>query len=252
MRLITLVLLLFPVAASSSCASDLPEQRPTDLSITMQRGGGQPPTGWLQFEHLVLTVSGASSYEASVSGGESISLSFQTSDDVLDRLYNDLRDNEFDEIDTDDIGEVFDGGGTSVTLRWGDTTMRVDDVGSSSVAPDWREPWERITESLHLALLELVQPFSEPCDLHFAPSLHNRQVSIYSGGVELISGTILEATENENAVVTVHLLPAELELAVAVARGTQWVQGWIMVDGSGAHAFLISELDDALVFEAAP
>lgn len=252
MKLITFVFVMFNVAAHSACASDLPEQRPTDLSITFQRGGGVPPTGWLQFENVVLTVSGASSYEASVSGGESISLSFQTSEDVLDSLYNDLRNNEFDEIETTDIGEVFDGGGTSVTLRWGDTTMRVDDVGSSSVAPDWREPWERINQALHVTLLELLQPFSEPVDLHFAPSLYDRQVLISAGGVELFSGTVPEATGSENAIVTVSLLPAELALAVAVARGTQWVQGWIMVDGTNTQGFWIAEIEDTLVFEATP
>lgn len=250
MRLFTFAFLFFALAPTSSCATDLPEQRPTDLSITFQRGGGLPPTGWLQFESAVLASSG-SSYEASVSGGEGISLSFQTSDEMLDRLYQGFRDNQFGEIETTDIGEVFDGGGTSITLRWGDTTVQVDDAGSSSVEPDWREPWERITQTFHITLLELLEPFSSRVDLHFAPSLQNRQIMISSGGVELFSGTVPEATENQNAIITVYLLPTELALAVAVTRDAEWVQGWIMVDGSDPTSFWIAEVDEALVFEGA-
>lgn len=111
----------------ASCGwTALPEKRPDDLRIWLSESGGMVPEG-----HTITISRDSCTAEYHVRAN-TYSCRFQLTPEELDELWRTFHTAAFDRIG-ERTEEVYDRGGTSIGLSWGNTTVSKSDGGMSFV-----------------------------------------------------------------------------------------------------------------------
>jgi hypothetical protein len=144
-QLYILLLLFLPL---SSCFSGvelytprtLPEERPDELLIHFSSNGGMV----MQSEDIYLHED-SSSFRYNYNGAFG-STKIRMSEKELDRIYNIIRDNFFEDIETEQKN-IADRGGITITLIWDENKISVSNSGMNFVKDEWHEEWNNIVNA---------------------------------------------------------------------------------------------------------
>lgn len=126
--------------AQHPSGNSLPAQRPADFSLNYHVDGG------MRYYSLSFTISADSCVYDLIDEGKKTHRVFKMDAGALDKLYQFLRSNRFDEITYTTEKNVYDRGGISIISRWnkGTQVIGVDDSGLSFVDKKWEPQWSKI------------------------------------------------------------------------------------------------------------
>lgn len=125
-----------------ACADDLPAQRPPDLEIRLGFDGGMRP------RYYEMTIKGLAGLIQGRHRRKKIDVRFTLSAAAMDRLWQIIRRNRFDQIGVRQEGKVYDRGGYRVSVAWDGRSIRVNDSGRSFVERSWRKQFSAVLEAL--------------------------------------------------------------------------------------------------------
>ncbi|MBK7433784.1 MAG: hypothetical protein IPI66_07675 [Chitinophagaceae bacterium] len=137
--------ILFLAFAGMACKSgpgkhELPINRPADLKLHYHVDGG------MQYYFEDLDIAGDSSVFLVNDHGHKIRSVKMLSGSDLDKLYQVLKNNQFDQIAYRTESKVYDRGGISIRLSWNKDQqwITVSDAQMSFVLPEWKSQWGRV------------------------------------------------------------------------------------------------------------
>ncbi len=125
-----------------ACGSQLPENRPSDFYLSYYDGGGMLPYG------ISLTVDGQTATQSIFNQGVTVEVVYQLTPDEVDRLYQTMVENRLDRIQTYEEDEVYDRGGTNVSVTADGATYEVRDSGLTFVQVGWQEEYDAVLEGI--------------------------------------------------------------------------------------------------------
>jgi hypothetical protein len=166
LRLFSVLFVFF----ASACASALPAARPPGARIDFSFSAGMLPQGF----STNLTEGGCTYTERS--GSSEKHFEFKLSPSELDGLWGVLRENKLDRLKTDP-GIVYDKGGYSVSVSWGDETHSLSESGAS-ISKGSQAAWDHIVEALLEVLRRERAKASVPLAVHLDPSVRSRALMI--------------------------------------------------------------------------
>lgn len=135
--------LLFILMACGGTA--LPETRPDDFYVRTYAGGGMTPEGY------TLTLSAEESEYTAWVNGVNFTVQFQTPAEQLDTLYQTLRQQQVDRIQTyEEL--VYDRGGSSIQVRANQQFYDVSDGGMSFIEEGWQANYEAVWQAINEAV----------------------------------------------------------------------------------------------------
>lgn len=134
----SLLTLLFLVA----CGSRMPEKRPSDFYLYYSDGGGMMPYG------IELTVDDQTATQEIFNEGVTVQITYQLTADEADTLYQTLVENRLDRIQTYDEEEVYDRGGTSVSVTADGEAFQVSDAGLTFVRDSWQAEYGGVLDGI--------------------------------------------------------------------------------------------------------
>ena len=140
MRNFYLILLLLGLTACNK--SQLPEARPEQFTLHFTSGGGMTPLS----EQLQLSES--DSFYGYFYSGVNVQIHFEVDGAGLDGLYQTVRDNRFDQIESREE-LVYDRGGESVTIQFGSESYQVADAGIRFVKSAWADEWGNVLAAIY-------------------------------------------------------------------------------------------------------
>lgn len=126
--------------------SQLPAERPADFSLSIHEDGGM-----LDQSTDYRLVAGNFIYENEV-GSDLTTAEFELSEEELNYLWERLRVLRFDHIQATEDQDVYDRGGYTITLSYGDTTLEVSDAGSSFIEGGQAKRFYAVIEDVQLVI----------------------------------------------------------------------------------------------------
>lgn len=132
------------IGCTSPSNLHLPSQRPSDLKISYSYStGGMAPNP----SQLDIFLSEKESYSQTAQRGNIKKLDFVTTAAEMDTLYKMIQENRFDKI-TRHHKEIYDSGGGSILLQWGNTSIHQGDDGVGFIDDKWRPAYKKIEQAL--------------------------------------------------------------------------------------------------------
>lgn len=186
-----------PVIVSSEV---LPEQRPANLRIEYREDGG------MRYYSAGITLSEAESFYDQNNSGAKTHASFTVSPAELDVLYQKLRARQFEKISQTEE-EVYDRGGTAISVTWGAKSITVDDASMRFVDEQWRDAYQDITMAILTLATDKMAALKKPVVIRFDPSIKKSGLlPLVSVDEETIYNNVA-GTSTVPASLTVSLLP---------------------------------------------
>jgi hypothetical protein len=198
-----LIPLLFLLMACGGTA--LPETRPDDFYVRTYAGGGMTPEGYT----LVLSAE-ESEYTAWVNGVD-FTVQFQTPAERLDALYQVLREQQFDRIQTyEEL--VYDRNGASIQVRANQQNYDVSDGGMSFIEEGWQANYETVWQAINDAVPE---PAGKPVTIewHENDTFSGLNITVEAGS--LFQGVTEVGLDQYQAKVWLNPAPITLPLQVS-------------------------------------
>lgn len=187
---------LFPLLLLVACGSRMPEKRPSDFYLHYSDGGGMMPYG------VGLTVDGQTATQEIFNEGVTVQITYQLTADEADTLYQTLVENRLDRIQTYDEEEVYDRGGTSVSVTADGETFQVSDTGLTFVKNSWQAEYggvlDGIAQVMERTYGTVATQFVITWDDSF--SMSGRTLHIYMDGD--FASLTSEAGSNQASIVT--------------------------------------------------
>ncbi len=126
------------------CGSRLPQERPFDMQIGYSFNGGMMMVG----ENI--SISTAESSQRIFNHLATIKVHYQLSEAELDALYATFRENKIDRIkSTEEM--VYDRGGDSVSISFGEERYRASDSGINFIKDQWQDEFGRLVGAVNRA-----------------------------------------------------------------------------------------------------
>lgn len=146
-----ILIFLLPLFLFSSCFSGviasvnyrMPEERPDDLLINMYSHSGLAGL----YEDMNLHEDSCT-FRTNYAAADNKFVSFRLSEKEMDELYKVIRDNSFEDIETE-TKNIADRGGISVKLKWGSEKILVSNSGTNFVKKEWMKEWDNIINALN-------------------------------------------------------------------------------------------------------
>lgn len=197
MKFFYLILLLLWLTACNS--SQLPESRPEPFSLHFTSDGGMLPLS----EQLQL--SERESYYDYFYSGVHVRIHFDMDVATLDGLYQTVRDNRFDQIESREE-LVYDRGGESVAIQFDSEFYQVSNAGVRFVKSAWTAEWGNVLAAIY-QLYDL-DPAGNPFTLSWDNGLAPWQVELDLGSN--FAGALPASTMNELQFSLYQPIPIEL------------------------------------------
>jgi hypothetical protein len=136
-------------AGLSACEAGLPETPPPDLRITYTYDPGRLPRA------RRLEIRGrVARYREMHRPAAPIAFSFRLSDSQYARLYAKLRAHRALEITSTDRGPVYDRGGVTITIAWGERRHRLSNASNRFVDRRWHGDFRAILRAFEHLIAE--------------------------------------------------------------------------------------------------
>jgi|GEM_PF-6558141 len=239
------LLLSVMCAGLASCArTELPEQRPADLSISLHGDGGMLPEGY-SYEL------GKDSCVAAYHDGESRHrFRFTLRPGEWDTLYQLFRRQRFDRIRTHDE-EIYDRGGSSLSLRWKEQQFAKSNSGMSVVNEGWQDNYRFCREAVESLVRGKLNEQKKNVTLHFNHTLF-RSGFRWELQVEAVADTYPEKYDvyyGDQDSLVLRLLPGAHRLLIEGFRPRQEkpVMGYELTLDTKQHEFFHLRLDSGEV-----
>ncbi|MEO8666749.1 MAG: hypothetical protein ABI462_14755 [Ignavibacteria bacterium] len=129
------------LAGNKTTDDVFPEKRPSDFTIVYSENGGMLDISETMF------ISKDSCYYEKNKYRNIVRVDFRLSDAALDSIYDEVVKNKFNEIETYSK-KVYDRGGNSISVSFGDTNFRVSNSGFSFIEKDWTEEYKSVMETV--------------------------------------------------------------------------------------------------------
>ncbi|MBI4407380.1 MAG: hypothetical protein HY565_02665 [Candidatus Kerfeldbacteria bacterium] len=185
-------------------ASRLPAERPAKFSFEINEGGG------MNDESMSYSIqNGHVTYEDEYESSE-LTAEFDFTDAELDYLWQLLRVERFDRIREHDGGDVYDRGGTSQHLSFGDESIDLSDSGSSFIDGDSAKRFYAIED----AVIALAKPYIDEQKQAITVRISDELLSKVDY-VQLNDQIIYETGEDEELPAHISVLPGDYVLAIA-------------------------------------
>lgn len=123
------------------CLSALPKEMPSDFYVRFYRGGGMRP------EYTEIYFDKDISYVKERKGREEEIVCFRTDPELLKNLYESIRKNRFDRIETR-TEKIYDRGGESVQVGAEGETYNKSDSGMTLIQPFWKSNWKNVLDEI--------------------------------------------------------------------------------------------------------
>lgn len=136
MKRLSIFALVFSLLLTS-CSSRLPAQRPADFFLNYSVSAGMLPYG------SNVSLAGEVAHTSFFAYGVTFDVAFQPAPAELDALYQVIVDNKFDRIQTYEE-EVYDRGGSSLTVTANGETFNKADGGMSYIKRGWQESYNHV------------------------------------------------------------------------------------------------------------
>lgn len=231
------------------CASmgggDLPKQRPDDLVITYNDGGGMLD----QSEEYFICKD--SCVRDSRFQGHQNRWMCKTDLKKLDDLYAQLVKDDVTSIKTEDQGEVYDRGGISLRFSFGDKNFQIIDAGSSFVVERDQDRFNRTSDAITGFVDECVQSQTISIRLDLQVDVQDSAVQSCSINLDNINVLNWQAQNAEPLAQlrTLEFLPGQYELQGSAQVGQKWVSLNSPIKVSAAkHDFRILLKNDSFEF----
>jgi hypothetical protein len=234
-----LFLVLFSLSACQPPESQLPAERPADFSLSYSSSGGMLPIG----ENLTLTA-GTSTYEYYDHGNTTL-VEFELTEQELNDLYQWLRQNRFDLIETRSE-QVFDRGGESISINWGTTHYNVSNSGLSFIEEDWQEEWGNVLGAVTDLMQRKLEEQRVVYTIVLDRSLTGETVSIYLNNGPVFSGVVENADDLDAITFPQQQLPGVARLVVQVDSQAIYQEYEVTIEE--AAGIQISLEDNQLIF----
>ncbi len=132
------------IGCTSPSNHHLPSQRPSDLKISYSYStGGMAPNP----SQLDIFLSEKESYSQTTEKGKSKKVDFVTTPAEMDTLYKMILENRFDKI-TRHHREIYDSGGGTILIQWGNTNIHQGDDGVGFIDDKWRPAYQKMEQAL--------------------------------------------------------------------------------------------------------
>lgn len=183
----------------------LPETRPDDFYVRTYAGGGMTPEGYTLF------LSAAQSEYTAWVNGVNFTVQFQTPAERLDTLYQVLREQQFDRIQTYEE-MVYDRGGSSIQVRANQQNYDVSDGGMSFIEEGWQANYETVWQAINDAVPE---PAGKPVAIEWSENDTFSGLSITIEAGSLFQGVTEVGLDQHQAKVWLNPVPITLPLKVS-------------------------------------
>jgi hypothetical protein len=212
---IAVIAVIVLALAGLACAlvsgrSDLPEERPADVTISYSVSAGMLPEG----TSMVLSSGGGSFTQHR--GQIKHEFAFDVKPADLDALYRVLRENRVDKIRTDP-GIVYDKGGSSIGLGWnqGAKWVTIGD-GGAEISARWQSEWRAVNAALGEFARKQVDARKVELAVTIDPSIRERSFTLSAGGATLVDR--LSKSDPASERVTVGVLPGSQAIEVNLLK----------------------------------
>ncbi|MCB9231357.1 MAG: hypothetical protein H6581_06835 [Bacteroidia bacterium] len=217
-----LIFLLAGFLLACDSGPRLPETRPADFRVEYFEGGGMLP------ESQQVTIRPDSTVDIIFLNGKKTRTVVANSAGELDDFYQKLRELRVLRIRSRDEGEVYDRGGTSVWLSWGEKSQQISDSGNLFV--------EEKFQADYAAMLKLILDYNAKVQAGLKKKYH---LAVRNGSpespvtqlhvfVDRISAIlrIPDSATIDTAQVDLHLIPGRYQVQVSGNRigGSFWEQ----------------------------
>lgn len=209
--IIALVLVL--AGCSSLAPTQLPVERPSDFTVEIYESGGMldQSTNW--------SISGSeASYLYRYNQLES-SETFTVTPAQLDAIWGQLRAVRFDRIAENEEQDVYDRGGTTITVTYGDETIIKSDSGSTFISSSNGERFYTVSRMIIQIFDEYLQTREQTVAVDISAELLPDMQWLYLNG-----NKVYEVKTQTQLPQTFTLLPGEYQLSHS-----------ILVDGEPAY-----------------
>ncbi len=192
----------------------LPPQRPADFAIALNSSPGMLP----QNTNVYLSLK--QSYIETYNNGAHSKNNFILTQGDMDTLYEILQKNNFTSI-TWHEEEIYDRGGTSVTVSWGNTNIIVANAGMSVIDDKWQADFDNLYNELSAFVSQKIELLRQPITFTFTPNLVNGKNRLYftvdNSTTNSLNQTV--STTPLPSKVVYKLLPGEHSVSVTLYDG---------------------------------
>lgn len=165
---------------------------------------------------------------------------FKLSPAELDKLYEVVRKNDFDHIQTRSE-QVNDRGGTTITVTYGKTRHQVSNSGMSFVEKSWRKQWHAVLHAIDTATERALEPKRISVAFAFDPALAGQQVEVRMGALPPVRGAVRSG--NKKTVLHVRALPGPYTVSIHAEREPSFQSG---IDAAAGKVNQVRLQDGAL------
>ena len=134
---------LLTALVSGCSTNDMPEQRPEDLTIVYKEDGGMADMGKTIF------LSKDSNYVIFRNNGTENKVYLKYNKADIDNIYKILRDKRFSNIGTHTEDEVYDRGGSSITVSFGGESITKSNTGTTYVDESSKKTYGEISTAIN-------------------------------------------------------------------------------------------------------
>jgi len=173
-------------------SSDLPAE-PKKLIIEWHEGGGMLPEG----EDIYLSTD--SSYYSRWKDQTHQQLYFQTSEQELLEIYQVCRDSKFDRIRLIEEHEVYDRGGTSISLNIDGNYVRKNNSGMTFLHEDDYDEYDVVASKIYEFALRKIEDQKIKTTLHIGENLKEKNYLVYIN----INGTTIYNSDTGDSLLNV-------------------------------------------------
>jgi len=191
--------------------NDLPETRPSNLSINYYEGGG------MVYYSEKLNISADSCVYEINDGGVVSKVYFNLTPAELDALYKVFTDNDFSNIKTREE-QVYDRGGESISLSWGQGKYaNISDGGMTFIEKNWQKEWSNCLNAVKQALVKGTEKQKKDYEVRIDKTMFGKTMSVYIKQLTIIpESTVMAESEKESYVIKiVKILPGNYKMSVS-------------------------------------
>jgi hypothetical protein len=217
--LLACVALVIAACATIHDGSGLPKQRPSDLVITYNNGGGMQD----QSEHYYISTD--SCVRDSRFEGHQNRWVCKTDPKKLDAFYTQLFQDNVATIRSEDNNEVYDRGGITLRFSYGGKTIEISDAGSNFIVENDNARFDRTSSGIVAFVAEGIQSQRIPVEIDLQVETGDSAVQACSLSLdnEQVLNWQAQNAEPLAQMRTVQLLPGRYEVHGSAQVGQKWV-----------------------------
>jgi len=221
------------------CGSRLPQKRPSDVQIGYSYDGGMMMYG----EGISISEAGAS--QRIRNHLVEIEVQYQLSEAELDALYASFHDNKVDQITATIEEGLYDRGGDSVSISFGEEWYGARDNGASFIKSRWQDEFGRLVVAVNEATVESKNGETAVFDIQIDPSAQTSGLTVQLQMGDAFRGLISDLSTPE--LFQIRTDAGNGRFPISILDNQSEEIGTYMIDLTNSKGVLIQSSDGEIV-----